>query len=42
MDASDRGVKVVLHQKKDDGREWIVTYASKIFNKYKKKYPITK
>ncbi len=40
-DASGRDVGAVLHQKDEDGREWIITCASRTYNEYEKKYPIT-
>jgi len=41
MNASSGGIGVVLYQKGDDERERIITYASRTFNEYEKKYPIT-
>src|SRR6266540_1087090 len=41
-DASGGGVRAVLHQKGDDGRERIIAYASRTYNKHEKKYLITK
>ncbi len=41
-DTSGRGVEAVLHQKGNDEKEQIIAYASRIFNKYEKKYSITK
>ena len=41
-DASGEGIGAVLHQKGDDRREWIIACASRTYNEYEKKYPITK
>ncbi len=41
IDASGGGVGAVLHQKGEDGRERIIAYASRTYNKHEKKYPIT-
>ncbi len=41
MDTSDEGVEAVLHQEGDDGKEWIIAYASRTFNEHERKYPIT-
>ena len=38
----DKGVRAVLYQKGDDERERIIACASRTFNEYEKKYPITK
>jgi len=38
---SGGGIGAVLHQKGDDGREQIITCASRTFNEHEKKYPIT-
>src|SRR6266542_2834052 len=40
-DASCGGLKAVLHQKGDDGRERIIACTSRTYNKHEKKYPIT-
>ncbi len=40
-DTSGGGVGAVLHQKGEDGRERIIACASKTYNEYEKKYPIT-
>src|SRR6266508_4329452 len=40
-DASEGGVGAVLHQKGEDGRERIITCASRTYNEQEKKYPIT-
>ena len=40
-DVSGGGIGAVLHQKKDDERERIIAYASRIYNEHEKKYPIT-
>ncbi len=39
--ASGGGVRAVLHQKEDDRREKLIACASRAFNEYEKKYPIT-
>src|SRR6266540_3222410 len=39
-DASGEGVRAILHQKGDDGRERIIVCASRTYNKHEKKYPI--
>ncbi len=41
-DALGRSVRTVLHQKGDDRKEQIIACANRTFNKYEKKYPITK
>ncbi len=41
-DASNGGIRVILHQKCEDERERIIIYASRIFNEHEKKYPIMK
>ena len=41
MDALGGGVGAVLHQKGEDERERIIACASRTYNKYEKKYPIT-
>src|SRR6266498_4374791 len=38
---SGGGVKAVLHQKGDDGRERIIACVSRTYNEHEKKYPIT-
>ena len=40
-DTSSGGVRAVLHQKSDNGRERIIACASRTYNKHEKKYPIT-
>src|SRR6266540_19346 len=40
-DASGGGVRAVLHQKEDNGRERIIACTSRTYNEYEKKYPIT-
>ncbi len=40
MDVLGRDVEAVLHQKGDDGREWIIICTSRTFNEHEKKYPI--
>ena len=40
-DTSGRGVRAVLHQKGKDGRERIITCASRTYNEHEKKYLIT-
>ncbi len=39
--ASEGGVGAILYQKGDDRRERIIACASKTYNEYEKKYPIT-
>ncbi len=41
MDVSGEGVGAILHQKGKDKRERIIAYASRTYNEYEKKYPIT-
>ena len=41
MDISGRSIEAVLYQKGDNERKQIIACASKTFNKYEKKYPIT-
>ena len=40
-DVSGGDVGAVLHQKGEDGRERIITYASRTYNEHEKKYFIT-
>ncbi len=40
-DASGGGIRAVLHQKEEDGRERIIACASRTYNEHEKKYPIT-
>ena len=40
-DVSGGGVGAVLHQKGEDGRERIIAYVNRTYNKHKKKYLIT-
>ena len=35
------GVRAILYQKGNDEREKLIVYASRAFNEYEKKYPIT-
>ena len=39
-DALGRGVKVILYQKRDNGREKLIACASRAFNEHEKKYLI--
>ena len=41
MDASGEGIRAVLHQKDDQGKERIIACASRALNQYEKNYPIT-
>ena len=41
-DASGEGIGAVLHQKDDQGKERIITCASRALNQHEKNYPITK
>ncbi len=39
-DISGGSVRAILHQKRDDKREKLITCTSKAFNEHEKKYPI--
>ena len=41
MDASSEGIRAVLHQKDDQGKEHIIVCASRALNQHEKNYPIT-
>ena len=40
-DTSGGNIRAVLYQKRNDGREKLIACASRVFNEYEKKYPIT-
>ena len=40
-DASREGIRAVLYQKDDQGKECIIAYASRALNQHEKNYPIT-
>ena len=40
-DALGEGIRVVLYQKEDNEREWLIACASRAFNEHEKKYSIT-
>jgi len=41
MDVSKEGVRAILHQKGDDGKEQLIICTSRVFNEHEKKYLIT-
>ena len=39
-DISEEGIRAVLHQKDDQGKEHIIAYTSRVLNQYEKNYLI--